>query len=126
MKKIVATAALAFFAVAASAWVLAWNGPTNQPVMSFYSPGSNQCYKLYGAALGTASNSAPLIAVFTNWNILVTNGLTYYSQTVLTNNPPNFFFLMTSSNNFGESLPGNIALTGPPTEPAFITLLTTH
>lgn len=92
-------------------WAFWWQAPTNQPSLSYYVPGTNQAYKLYGTpTLGTPMANWPLLAVWTNWS--VSGDGKWFSNTFTLQATP-YFFLLNPTNVWGETNFAAWAQTGP-------------
>jgi hypothetical protein len=97
---------------------LAWRDTNNVPVLSQYSPTTNNCYLLVGTNDLTAPISTwPVISVFTSWTLGTNAGLIWYTNSV-TVAPDNWFFSIIASNFWGQvAIPSNVAQTGPVSTP---------
>jgi len=94
-------------------WAFAWPAPTTMPILSSYSPGTNQAYNLYGTTnLGDVITGWPRVAYWTNWT-LVTNGSAIYNSNSIIVPPGVWYFALTATNLQGESFFSPVALTGP-------------
>lgn len=85
-------------------WGLLWDQPTNMPVLSAYSPGTNQAYKVYGTStVGTPMAQWPLLTLFTNWALITNvNGSIQLSNNVTLPFAPAYFFTVNPTNVWGE------------------------
>lgn len=103
-------------------WAFVWPAPTTMPILSQYSPGTNQAYNLYGTTnLGDVITGWPRVAYWTNWTV-VTNGTIWLSNSVIV--PPGaWYFALTATNLQGESFFSPVAPTGPmPEAPTSLTI----
>lgn len=101
-------------------WLIWWQCPTNMPPLSFYVPGTNQAYKIYGTStLGTPMAQWPLLAVWTNWQVSADGKWFTNTVTVPT---AQYFFHMEPTNTWGEASFGAWGQTGPMLSPPSIGL----
>lgn len=84
-------------------WGIWFDYPTNMPVLSYYAPGTNEAFRIYGTStLGTPQANWPFITTWTNW-ALITNGPTIsISNNVTLPFAPQYFFMFNPTNTWGE------------------------
>ena len=84
-------------------WGLLWDQPTNMPVLSFYAPGTNQAYKVYGTTtLGTPMANWPLLTTWTNWTMVSSGTALQLSNNITLPFAPQYFFYINPTNVWGE------------------------
>lgn len=98
-------------------WALTCDYPTNQPVLSYYAPGTNQAIQVLGTStLGTPLANWQVVTTFTNWT-LFTNGTSIILSNNVTVSFAQWFFYLNPTNVFGAAplaQYGALLQTGPP------------
>ncbi len=99
-------------------WGIWFDTPTNMPVLSWWVPGTNQAYKLYGTSSpGMPVANYPLLAVWTNWLLFTNSAGSIFISNNITLAAKQQFLLVNPTNTWGE-LPfgdfGQTVQTGPP------------
>lgn len=84
-------------------WGLTWDQPTNMPILSAYSPATNQAYKVYvTTTVGTPQAAWSFATIFTNWTLITNGGSISLSNNVTLPFAPQYFFAVNPTNVWGE------------------------